>query len=866
MRSRVPAPTPGAVARKVITKVLVVAGLAAWTATPLSAAPDDARPAGTEPSSGERFVERMGGYFEAHPELQTTRSSGWKPYSRAKHGLERSRTNGVVPSSRDRWEAWERKREMAARSGAPAAAWFEIGPVNLTGRILAIAFHPSNPDIVYVGAASGGLWKSTDGGDTWTPVTDELPTLGIGGVAVDPFDPDIVVIGTGEATPNSDALGGVGILRSTDAGATWNTTNVTIPVDTGHGFHCIEVHPVTGVFLAGSNSGLWRSSDAGASWTMVDGSGQDVFDVKWKPGDSSRVYSARGGAFGGTTLRVSTNGGVTWANLSGSGYPSSSGNSKTKIAVTADQPAWIYAHVVSTSGYGTRGVYRSTNDGANWTTRNSSLNMTGGQGWYNNTIAVDPNDATRVIAGGVELYGSSDGGSSFAEVGDGYGLGTDTAVHWDHHAIAYEPGSNSTLWVGCDGGVWRSTDDGANWLSRREGIGTYQFYDICVSQSDPGVTLGGAQDNGVPGRVGVDDWFTSNLFADGFVCNIHPTDELKIHAEWQGGNHVKSTDGGLTWRDLQDGISGGGDWLTPVAMDRNQANHLFTESSGGIWWRGPGGGIVWHQRGTHSARWIDISRVDGNVVWTINGGTARPYLTTDDGLNWSQVSNYGFSVGSSTKVLAHPTDVQTALVTFSGYSAANVAITTDMGASWTDVTGDLPHQPVNAIAIDPQFPDDWYIGTDVGVWTSTNGGANWTPFDTGLPNAVVSDLEIRESARKLVAGTYGRGAWEIQIAGATVASPEVAGAAPWNLMLDPPAPNPMTDRAVLRFAARSDAPVELSIFDVAGRRITNLADFSSGDGRIRNVSWYPDDVAAGVYFAVLRAGEARITRKVVVTR
>ncbi len=852
---------PGLAARLAITGAALASLL--LLAVSASAAPERESALPLEDS----FLQRMGDWFEAHPELKTTRSSGWKPYNRVKWGTERNLANGSLPTARDRWDVWEVKQEIESRRRAPAASWFEIGPTNLTVRITSIAFDPTIVNIVYVGAASGGLWKSTNGGDTWVPLTDELPSLGVGGVAVDPFDPQIVILATGEGTPNADRVGGVGILKSTDGGATWNATSVSFSATSGHGFHFVEVEPGTGVYLAGSVDGLWRSTDAGDNWTKVDGTTEDYFDAKWKPGDAQRVYTARGSTWGGTVIRMSTDAGVTWSTLGG-GLPSSSGNSKTKIAVTDAQPSWVYVNIVSSSTYGSRGIWRSTNDGVSWSARNTSLNMTGGQGWYNLTLAVDPNDANRVIAGGVELYRSTDGGLNFAEVGDGYGLGTDTAVHWDHHAIAWEPGSTSNLWVGTDGGVWRSTDDGENWLSRREGISTYQFYDICVAQSDPSVTLGGTQDNGVPGRVGVDDWFTSNLFADGFVCNINFDNADIVYAEAQFGYHVRSSDGGATWDDWNLGLTGSGDWMTPVAQDRHVTAHLYTESGDGIWRRMPGGGGVWSKVGTHSAKWIDISPVDGNIVWTIDGGSTAPRFTMNDGGSWGTAAPYGFSIGSSSKILAHPTDASTALVTFSGFTSgiSNVAMTTDMGATWTDVTGDLPNQTVNAIVVDPQYPDEWFIGTDVGVWQSVNGGVNWTPFETGLPNAVVSDLEIREDARKLVAGTYGRGAWEVQITSTGLDATVTRGPAPWNLMLDPPSPNPVTEQTVLRFAARTDAAVELSVYDVRGRLVSNLAELSSGDGVIRRAVWLPEDVPAGVYFAVLKAGADRISRKVVVTK
>ncbi|NNE43309.1 MAG: T9SS type A sorting domain-containing protein, partial [Gemmatimonadetes bacterium] len=225
------------------------------------------------------------------------------------------------------------------------------------------------------------------------------------------------------------------------------------------------------------------------------------------------------------------------------------------------------------------------------------------------------------------------------------------------------------------------------------------------------------------------------------------------------------------------------------------------------------------------------------------------------------------TAGNATKVLADPINPQAAFVTFTGYAAgAHIARTTDLGATWTDVSGDFPQQPVNTMEVDPQFPGEWYIGTDVGVWTSTNGGVNWTPFDVGLPNAVVLDLEIRDAARKLVAGTYGRGAFEAALSGSVTGVTTGDTPAPLNLMLDPPRPNPAVGRTMLRFAARSGESVTLDIYDVAGRRVANLADQASGDGIIRGVPWITDDVPAGVYFAVLRAGADQASRKIIVAK
>ncbi|NNE43682.1 MAG: T9SS type A sorting domain-containing protein, partial [Gemmatimonadetes bacterium] len=314
------------------------------------------------------------------------------------------------------------------------------------------------------------------------------------------------------------------------------------------------------------------------------------------------------------------------------------------------------------------------------------------------------------------------------------------------------------------------------------------------------------------------------------------------------------------------GITGTGQWVTPTAISHTNANHSMTETSDGIF--RSTNGSTWSNVSSHNAVWIDYSRVDGNYVWTVIGSVAS--YTTNHGSTWNTAPSIspGISVaGSATKILAHPTDLNTVFVTFSGYNAnAHIVRSTDLGATWEDVSGDFTGQPVNAIAIDPDSPTDWYIGTDVGVWHSNNGGVNWLPFETGLPNAVVVDLEIRSADDKLVAGTHGRGAWEVDIPPSGVVSADVTVDGARNLMLDSPSPNPVSNRTLLRYAAKSNAPVSLKIYDVNGRLVSDLEDFSQGDGIIRTTPWFTDDVPTGVYFAVLKAGGVQKSQKITVIK
>ncbi len=847
----------------------VLVGLLLAAAGVASAAPA-AAPAAEAPAPDEGW-RHLEAHYAAHPGLTTTKSSGFKPFNRLKWLLETRRAPEGVSTAALRADALRagRARAGALRGGSPG--WFATGPTQLSGRCLAIDFDPGNPATVYVGSASGGLWKSTDSGLTWAAITDDLPSLGVGAVCVLASDPDIVLIGTGEGTGAASAnlaLGpfGAGIFRSTDAGATWSPTNISYGGASMHGFGAMEDNPITGVVLAAATDGVYRSTDAGATWTKVQ-TGGNYSDVKWKPGDANRVYIAKGRDpfFNFQTnngVRVSTDGGLTFA-LVGSGQPAGALIGKTRLAVTPADPSVIYAHYSNANNFQTLGVYRSTDDGATWSLR-SSVNQTASQGWYNLAIAADPNNVDGLVSGGTPFYRSTDGGLTYDEkthpLVPGGNAGT---PHWDIHGAAYEPGSTTNVWVLSDGGPWRSTNDGATWNERRAGLVTFQFYDICVAQSDEFFTMGGAQDNGIPGRTGLDTWFQTTFTADGMVCNITPGNG-NVYAESQFGNHIKSTNFGQTWSAINTGITGTGYWVTPVDQDQNLGRHLYTGTNAGIF-RTTSGGSSWENVGAHTARWISISPVDGNVVWTVSN-TLGVWVTTDDGGMWTPSPTFA-STGTETKIAADPANAGGAFVTFGYYATGlpRILRTSDYGATWTDVSGDFPDIPANTMVVDPDRPDDWYVGADVGVWRSTDGGATWTPYGTGLANALITDLEIRRTARKLTAGTFGRGAWEADLPAAAVDAPVVAVPNP-DLMLDPPYPNPVRDWADFRFAARADAEVTLELFDVAGRRVETLAREARGDAVIRTAVWDARGAAPGVYFARLTAGGREAMRKVVVAR
>jgi hypothetical protein len=838
--------------------MLGLVGLGVFVAAAFAPAAQAAPTKMSSPESMTSWLQEMQQFYDLHPQLKETKGSGWKPYNRAKWFYEQRMVNGRDVPVGARFEICKIKNELE-RANAPSAraTWFTLGPTNFGGRMLDLEFDPVDPSKLYASGADGGLWRTTDNGLSWTPLTDEIGSLAVNAICILPSNPNIILIGTGEATNNVDRVSGVGILRSTDGGATWNATSLTYNMNQGHGFHAMEVNPLTGTILAGAKDGLWRSSDDGQTWTNVrpEGGGTDYFDVVWKPGSATQCFTVKGEA-DGAGVKISTDDGLTFA-AAGAGGPPGFQIGKSKLAISPADPNKLYVHFTDKASFNSIGTYLSTNDGASWTLR-SSLDIVDGQGWYNLIFGVDPNNADRLIGGGVPFSRSTNGGTSWLQVSAG--------VHADQHAIRWKPGSPDEVWIGNDGGVYQSTNDGTTWTVRNTGLVTYQFYDICVSQFSTNFIMGGTQDNGTDRWTGTTNWL-NGLGGDGMVCNIDPTVGSTVYAESQFGNHQKSTNSGVNFFPINSGIppvNQNTQWVVPVAQDQVNGNHLYTHHSVGGIYRTTSGGAGWVNVSSHSALWIDISPINGNYVFTTQGASVT--YTTNDGASWTDAAPFGFLTGGGTKVLADPADLNTIYVTFSGYEAlAHVARSTNLGGSWTDISGNLPAVPVNAIAVDNQNTNHIYLGTDVGIWRTTDGGANWNPYEIGFPNAVVVDLELQKTSRKLVAGTHGRGAWEIDIT-ETGTGVEVAAPASLHLMLDPPSPNPVTSETILRFAAKHSGEVTLSVFDVTGRLVNEVVRAPIGDGIIRMAPWYADDVPSGVYFAVLQAGADRISRKIVVTK
>lgn len=793
--------------------------------------------------------------YDAWPAAPREKGDGYPAYMRYKWFAEprlSPETGNQIPGAR--WEAWQELKQLEAQYGTRSETWFTNGPINVAGRVLAIAIHPTNPDIVYAGFASGGIWKTTNGGDTWTPLGDDLPTLSVSAIKLDVNNPNRIWMGTGEGWGNIDAVHGVGVLFSEDAGESWSLTGFNYEMSSGLDVFSVEHNPATGTLLVGADNGLWRSTDDGATFTQVMSIGT-YRDIEMKKGSSNIVFAvAHQGALG--YFYRSFDDGATWTQIT-NGTPTS-GITNSKFALCDADPELI---LWALSGVGGQqyGIWRSTDGGDSFSQILGNGGHYGSQGWYNISLAIDPTDPNRVFSGGVNYYRSTNGGSSFSQYANN--------VHVDHHAAAFAPSDPTQFWVGSDGGVWRSTNAGLSFADRNAGLVTMQFYAINQSQSQPTLAMGGTQDNGTYIYNNSLNW-SYGLGGDGFFCEIHRSNTDILYAEVYNGTHYRSVNGGGVFYPKNNGITEQGPWSTPTHMDYSNSSILWTAHTTKVFktvndansWSWVG-----NPTGLGGGRSIAQSRSDHDIVAVI--GPTRIFLTPDAGTTWVERTSGIVSGGSLSDIAIDPVNPDIMVVTCTSYSDnfPHVYKTVDQGQSWFGIDDGLPVEPVNTIEIDPLNPDWYFIGTDTAVYVSFDAGASWQPFNTGLPHVVMADLRLHEEARILRVGTHGRGMWEVDISELTGFSEaeEVRPAVePVTIRL---LGNPAASNTIVRYGIREPGHVKVGLYDLQGRLVRTLVDRFEY-AIMSSVEVDVSDLENGVYFARIDANGAQMSRKLTIQR
>jgi len=720
--------------------------------------------------------------FNTHWEGKSIeKGRGWKQFKRWEAFMEpRVYPSGTRPAPQSLYQGYLAGVQGTATASAGGLGnWNIVGPfngnyLNGIGRVNVIAFHPTQANTLFAGAPAGGLWKSTDDGLTWSTNTDLLPNLGVSAILIDPTNPLIMYIGTGDRDAGDTYS--LGVMKSTDGGLTWNPTGLSFNLTqsariVGMAMHKDSTHHI----VAATRNGIVRSLDGGATWTTEAGG---TFGCLVQVPGTNKLFA---GTSSNGRIWMSTDFGDTWTMLT-NGLPTNAG--RVELATTTADTNYVYA-LYGANNNGLYGVYRSTNGGTSWTQRHgASPNLldwstngsgSGGQAWYDLSIAVSPLDKDVVLTGGVNVWRSNNGGSSFSLSGHWYGGGGASFVHADHHWMVFKPGTNA-VYAGCDGGVYKSASSGMNnsWVSRNIGLSITQYYKIGTSEADTILTIAGSQDNGT--HLNDNGWDKVGG-GDGMDCAISAADGNTMYRSIYYGDFDKSTNGGITFNaPFNLPPSGTGNWVTPFLASRINSNTLYAGFTK-LWKSTNAGGTfsATSANNVQGASNIDcIAEALSNPDVLYVGIDERLFQSTDGGQTWTWISS---NIGSSsviTGIAVDPLDENHVWICKSGYYAGTkVYESFNAGGAWYNRSGSLPNIPANCIAVQPNSNGMVYVGTDLGIYCRDASMSDWIPFMQGLPNTIVNDLEILSNAGIIRAGTYGRGVWQSPLATSFLDRPTV---------------------------------------------------------------------------------------------
>ena len=647
--------------------------------------------------------------------------------------------------------------------------WVSLGPSsgsyynygNISSRVVTGTYHPTDPNIIYIGAADGGVWKSTDGGTTWIPLTDNQASMSMGAIVIDPVNPNIIYAGTGEPTYSIVSYYGRGLLKSTDAGNTWTQITSGLPASSYFSRLIIRPNHNSELLAALSGSGLYRSTNAGQSWSLIYSGRCD--DAVFSP--SGDTAFAVGAAIG--FLR-SVNGGANFSPF-GSGLPTSSNYfDRIQMDLCRSNTSVMYAAKYNGS---TVYVYKSTNYGTSWSQLVPSYDFNGGQAWYDLYCKVNPVNPNIVFIGTIDVFRSTDGGANFSNVTNGYSGGN---VHADNHYLFFNPTDPNSFFIGCDGGVWKSTDGGNSFSNLNQNLTLTQFYRIASSPFASRRILGGTQDNGTQHTNANVKW-QAIYGGDGGDVSFNPFDPNYILGETQNGGLFRTSDGGNNWGDATSGLNTGENvtWVAPIIAHPTISGTFYSARQ--KVYKTTDNGATWsalslnNVNGTNPVREMAISNSNPSVLYASSANSV--FKSADGGVNWTLAST-GLPNATVTTVFVHPSSSDIAFVTVSGFGSPHIYKTTNGGGSWTSISGNLPDAPANTFYLYSAGLDQYtyFLGTDVGIFYSQDNGTTWTETYNGLPNTVMMHLDYQPLTNTLRIGTHGRGVYEAYIGQAPITS------------------------------------------------------------------------------------------------
>ncbi|MEO8666118.1 MAG: T9SS type A sorting domain-containing protein [Ignavibacteria bacterium] len=743
----------------------------------------------------------------------------------------------------------------------PSGMFYQVTNDNyVSGRTNGIAFHPTNPNTIYIAAAQGGVWKTTDAGLHWTVLTDNLGSIASGDIAIDPSDPNVLYYGTGELNYSLDSQYGDGIYKTTNAGLNWTKVATTLQVGTYTGKIIVDPTNSNNVYCAG-NLGIFKSTNAGLNWTNVNAinSSSLVMDAT----NPSILYCSSGS--GASFIYKTTNAGLNWTLLT-DGLTTTNGR-RTQLAISPDNPNYIYASVAASSG-ALLGLFRTTNGGANWTLQNSATNYMSSQGWYDNAVTVIPGNPDGVIVGGLDAYVSTNGGVTLTKKST---WSTNNPSNFSHADIHYLTYNGSVLYCCSDGGVYKSLDNADTWSDLNKNISTLQFQSADYDPTDPYKIYGGCQDNNKQTTTDNGVVWIQRTTGDGGYTIVDPVDVNYVYGQYVNGSIQRSGNSGVSFTNITPSGSSGGLFYNPYEMapgDHNtvvfaranvwKTTSIQTSSTSSGWTQIATSAVL---GGNASAIGISFTDIDKIYVGTSSG---KILVTTNNGTNWTTTTGLPYI----TDLWVDFSDDDICYATTGGnIPDKHVFKTTNGGLNWASISTDLPNISVNSIAIRQTSPKMIFAGTDLGVFQSTNDGANWISFNTGFPNVEVYDLKYKEGPKLLLAATHGRGCFMFDIS--QIVTVQNHNGIPEKFSLSQNFPNPFNPTTKINYeiplSGNGPIAVSLKIYNALGNEVAVLVGTQQNAGSYE-VNFNAEKLSSGVYFYKLIAGDNIASKSMVILK
>jgi len=756
--------------------------------------------------------------------------------------------------------------------------WTDLGPFGPpmlldgsrpggNGRLDCITFHPTNPDIFFVGSPSGGLWKTTDHGQSWITLTDNLPSIGVSDLVIDPTDPDIMYLATGTRDCWWETYS-AGILKTYDGGITWEETGLSYQIPEQKFVSKIVMDPNDrNILIAACSDGIYKSTDAATSWDRVQPG--NFKDMAMRPGDFSIIYATTFNYFGSARVYMSSDSGDGFSAISVDGLLSSQTN-RISIGVTSANPDVVYLLTSEANGSGFHGVWRSDDAGQNWIHASQgcpnnllgwavSGNDSGGQGWYTLALAVSPGNPDHVYVGGVNIWESFDGGVNWQINSHWLGQGGKDYVHADIHTLDYNA-VNDVLYTGVDGGIYELQAGGIDWDDLTGDILSYQIYRLGLYENDDEMAIVSPQDNG------------TTLFRDGNVneivlaeaCDnfIDPQDPDVLYYGGYGAGLLRSDDGGHSPNFIHPPGETNLRFNPPFIMDYSDNDVIYSAFLDVYKSTNRGNNWVKISNGFLSGNYFSMLEVAPSDNQYLYGGYAGAvWMTSNSGDNWNNISSglINSSVSGASDIAVSYTNPEHIWASMNGFLAGNkVYKSTDAGQNWENISLNLPNVPVNCVVYENTSANGIYVGTDVGIYYINDFLSEWVDFSNGLPNVIILELEINYKESKIKAATYGRGLWESPLISPSVNVPETASE---EMLLVFPNPSDGNITVVTEYSEK-DSPV-LQVYDMSNSLL--YQETLSGGGERQYIDLDLTDQPAGTYIVRLTETSGyTMTRKVVI--